>query len=192
MKTVEIKAVSRNEFGKKSSKAIRSTESVPGILYGGEKNVAFSVVAADLKEIIYSPYVYLTQLNVEGTVYNCIKKETQFHPVSGELLHIDFQQVIPGKPAYVSLPLAITGASVGVKKGGKLRQVKRTVKVKGLTENLPDEVKVDISDLDINQSLSVGDLSLENITFIDSPKTLLISILPSRATAKAAEAPAKK
>ena len=110
------------------------------------------------KDLVYTHHVYVVNLDIEGKKHLAIMKEIQFHPVTDVLNHIDFVEVNSDKPIIVDLPVEITGNSVGIRAGGKLRQRKRYIKVKGLIEHLPDSLVIDISDLDIGQSVLAGDL----------------------------------
>jgi large subunit ribosomal protein L25 len=121
---------------------------------------------------------------MEGKKYKAIMKEIQFHPVSDKLNHIDFIEVTSDKPIVVELPVEITGSSVGIRAGGKLRQRKRYIKVKGLIEHLPDSLVIDISDLDIGQSVLAGELKYPQVEILDQHRALVVGIISARAAAK--------
>ncbi len=184
MKTVEITGSLRNDLGKKTSATLRKEGLVPAVLYGAGENIHFAIDAKASKEYIYTPYVYLVKISIDGKVHNTIVKDLQFHPVNDAVQHIDFYEV-SDKPVTISLPVKITGNSVGVRKGGKLRLVKRTLKVKGLIENMPEELNIDITNLDVAQSIKVEDLSYDKLQLCDNGKTPVISVMASRATQKA-------
>lgn len=196
MKTIDIKATLRKEMGKKSSEKIRKGDNVVCVLYGGKENVNFYAPTADFRHLIYSPDVHIVNLDIEGKKYKAIVQATQFHPVSDSLLHIDFLEVIDGKAITLNIPLKVAGNSIGVKKGGKISIAKRYMRVKALAENMPQEVVVDITDLDVAQTIKVGELKTENYEFVNNKREPVVSILTSRLTAKAGEeaaaAPAKK
>ena len=135
MKTFDLKASLRKTTGKKDSKNLRKNKQVPCVLYGGGENVHFYAEARDFKDLVYTPHVYVVNLDVEGKKHLAVMKELQFHPVTDALDHIDFVEVSDNKPIRINLPVVITGNSVGIRAGGKLRQRKRYVKVKGLIKN---------------------------------------------------------
>jgi large subunit ribosomal protein L25 len=190
MKTIEIKAVSRDHFGKKSSNSLRAESNVPCVMYREEGNLHFYAHENVFRGLIYTPEVYLVSLVVDGKTYSAVMKELQFHPVSDKLLHIDFMQVSEDKPVTISIPIKITGESSGVKAGGKLRLRRRTLKVKGLTKHLPENLPIDITTLGIGQSVKIGDLSFKNLEIIDNKRAMIVAVEVSRLTLKEEEAAA--
>jgi large subunit ribosomal protein L25 len=204
MKTIEIKAVSREHFGKKSTNSLRAEGNVPCVMYMEKKNLHFYAHENAFRGLVYTPEVYLVSLVVDGKSYNAVMKEIQWHPVTDRILHIDFMQVSEEKPVTIDIPLKITGESVGVKAGGKLRVKRRTLKVKGLTKHIPDHLTIDITNIGIGQSVKIGDLNYENLEIIDNKRAMIVSVDVSRlslkeeetaapgAEAAAAEAPAEE
>lgn len=184
MKTIEIKAVSREDFGKKSTKALRSEGNVPCVMYGGKENLHFYAHKNDFRGLVYTPDVHLVNLIVGGKSYNAVMKDLQFHPVSDELLHIDFVQVSDDKPVTVEIPIRITGESSGVKAGGKLKVKRRSLRVKGLTKDFPEHLTIDITGLEIGQSIKIGDLAYDNIEIIDNKRAMIVAVATSRIALK--------
>lgn len=187
MKSIEITAVSRDQFGKKSSNSLRAESNVPCVMYREKENLHFYAHENAFRGLIYTPEVFLVNLIVDGKNYNAVMKDLQFHPVTDRLLHIDFMQVIEGKPVVMDIPLQITGESSGVKAGGKLRVKRRTLKVKGLIEDLPEHLSIDITDIGIGQSVKIGDLSYEKLEIIDNKRAMVVSVEVSRVTIKEEE-----
>lgn len=185
MESIALKASLRKETGKKSSKDARKNETVPCVLYGGKENITFQVSDADFRNIIYTPVVYLVQLNVDGKEYNAILKDLQFHPVSDKLLHVDFLEVLPDKPITVELPVKIIGSAIGVREGGKMVLEKRKLMVRGLIKNIPGEVSIDITNLVVGKSVKVGRLNPEGFEIVASAETPIVSVRATRATAAA-------
>jgi len=140
--------------------------------------------------LVYTPDVFLVNLEVAGKSYKAVMKEIQFHPVSDRLQHIDFMQVSEDKPVTIDIPLKITGESSGVKAGGKLRVKRRTLKVKGLTKYIPDHMTIDITGLGIGQSVKIGDLNYENLDIIDNKRAMIVAVEVSRVSLKEEEAAA--
>ncbi|MDX9772557.1 MAG: 50S ribosomal protein L25/general stress protein Ctc [Bacteroidales bacterium] len=190
MKTIEIKAVSRDHFGKKSSNSLRAEGNVPCVMYRDEGNLHFYAHEKAFRGLIYTPDVYLVSLVVDDKTYSAVMKEQQFHPVSDKLLHIDFMQVTEDKPVTINIPIKITGVSSGVKAGGKLRLRRRSLKVKGLTSNLPDHLTIDITPLGIGESIKIGDLSFENLEIIDNKRAMIVAVEVSRISLQEEEAAA--
>jgi len=181
MKTVEIKGSLRTDLGKKATKSLRKEGLVPGVLYGGENNVHFSTPANALNKIVITPNVYLLKLDIEGTVYNAIIKDQQFHPVSGDVLHMDFFQIFEEKPVTIAVPVTMEGFAKGVQKGGKLQLNSRRLKVKALMKDLPDSLTVDVTDIDLGKTLKVGELNFENIELLDPASNVVAAVKLTRA-----------
>lgn len=190
MKTIEIKGVARADFGKKESRHIRRDGAVPCIIYGGGENIHFTVETTDLKELIYTPNSYIINFNIEGKVETVVMREVQFHPVKEEILHIDFFRVIPGKAVAIDIPVKLQGVSEGVKQGGKLALSKRKLRVSGLVENLPDELTIDTSKLELGKSIFVSDLNIEGLTILTPASTAICAVRMTRAARGAAAAAA--
>jgi large subunit ribosomal protein L25 len=186
MQSITLSAAKREEFGKKSSKAVRRDERIPAVIYGQGEPVSFSLDAKEVKAIIYTPKSYIVELDIEGTKERGVLREVQYHPVREEILHIDFYRVSDSKPVTIDIPVTITGTSEGVKMGGKLVQSKRKLAVSGLLKDLPDELPVDISELGIGKTIFVGDLSYPNLRLLNAASTAVCAVRITRAAAAAA------
>jgi len=184
MKTFDLKVSLRKSTGKKDAKSLRKNKQVPCVLYGGKENIHFHAEERAFKDLVYTHHVYVVNLDIEGKNHLAVMKEIQFHPVTDALNHVDFVEVAAKQPIIIELPVEITGNSVGIRAGGKLRQRKRYVKVKGLIEKLPDSLAIDISDLDIGNSILAGDLSFANVQILESPRALVVGVISARAAAK--------
>jgi large subunit ribosomal protein L25 len=190
MKTIEIKAFPREHFGKKSTGSLRAEGNVPCVMYREKENLHFYAHENAFRGLVYTPDVFLVNLEVDGNSYNAVMKEIQFHPVSDKILHIDFMQVNEDKPVTIEIPLKITGESSGVKAGGKLRVKRRALKVKGLTKNMPEHLTIDITNVGIGQSVKIGDLNYEDLEIIDNKRAMIVSVDVSRLSLKEGEAAA--
>lgn len=187
MKSIEIKANPRTGLGKKDARNLRYKGQVPCVLYGGEQNLHFYAHENVFRNLVYTHHVYLVKLVIGDQKKQAIVKDIQMHPVSDKILHIDFQEVFDDKAVVVGLPVEITGSSVGIKAGGKLRQRKRYVKVKGLIEDMPDSLVIDITELEIGQSVLASDLSYDKLEILEPLYTLIVGIVSSRVAAKGME-----
>lgn len=181
MKTIEIKAEARKNLGKKETEKLRKQGMVPGVLYGGSEPAHFYVPENNLRHLVYTPNVYIVNLTIDSRSTKAILQDIQFHPVTDHILHIDFKEVFDDKPVVMRIPIKLTGSSVGVRAGGKLKQSVRYLKVKGLIKDLPDQLTIDISDLNIGKSIRVGDLSFENIELLDNKRLQVVSVQVTRA-----------
>ncbi len=184
MKTYKVKAEKREETGKKVSNRLRKSGKVPCVLYGGKENVNFTALHKDFINMIYSPDVFLIEIDLDGKAHKGVVQEIQFHPVTDKILHIDFFEVFDDKPFIVNLPVILTGSSIGIKNGGKLRVSRRYLKVKGLVKDMPDVLNIDITNIRIGETISVGDLSFKNLTLLDPSTAMIMGVVSSRVAAK--------
>jgi large subunit ribosomal protein L25 len=191
MKTFELNGTLKSETGKKYAKQIRRKAIIPAIIYGGKENVMISIIEADLRHLLYTPSVYLVNLNIEGKKYTCTLKEVQYHPVSDKPLHLDFIEVHNDKNVTIAIPVEITGVAEGVKIGGQLNVILRKLKVSALPKHLPDTLKIDVTKLEIGQSILVGDLNYPNVTILDPKSTVVVGVRMTRAARGAAQAAAE-
>jgi large subunit ribosomal protein L25 len=192
MESIALKASLRKETGKKSSKAIRAQESIPCVIYGGKENVNFFATESDFRHLIFTPNVYIVNIDIDGNSHNAIIKELQFHPVTDKLLHADFYEISENKPITVEIPVKFTGSSAGVREGGKLVTECRKIKVKGLPKDIPAEIEIDITELGIGKSIRAGEIETRNFDIVLAKETPIVSVRTTRAAAAAAQEAAKK
>ena len=193
MKSVSISGSPRANVGKTDATALRNAKKVPCVLYGGKEQVHFSVLEADFKDLIYTPHVNTVNLDIAGKKYNAILQEAQFHTVKDNLLHVDFLEIIAGKPVTMNIPVKTTGTSPGVRNGGKLTKKLKTLRVKGLVEKMPDTIDIAIDTLEIGQGVKVADIKLDGLTFLNAENITVISVQVTRAVAaEVVAAPAVK
>ena len=186
MKSVSISGSLRENVGKKDAKAQRNKGMIPCVIYGGKDQKMFVVDERQFKDLIYTPEVKYAEVNIDGDVRKAIIQETQFHAITDRLLHVDFLEVVDGKPITIDLPLKVTGTSPGVLKGGQLKKRVRKLKVRGLLENVPEEITADISNLDINDMTKVSDIHIKNLDIVDNPNKVILQVVPTRGSAAAA------
>lgn len=180
MKTISITGALRAELGKTGAREARKNELVPCVMYGGNKSVNFTIDRKSFEKIIYTEHVYNVLITVDGTEYSTTLKESQFHPVTDAPIHADFVILEEGKEVFVSLPVALSGTSVGVKNGGKLRTPSRKLKVSGLLQNIPETIEIEISALKIGQSVKVGSMNVEGLTFLDPESNVIVAVKRAR------------
>lgn len=183
MKTIDLKGTLRPDLGKKGSKQVRKNEAVPCVLYGnGVEKIHFSVTERDLGTVLYTPNVYLVNLDLDGKKYTGVMREIQFHPVTDVPLHVDFINVVEDKPVTIELPVILTGNSEGVKQGGKLQLVTRKVKVSALAKDLPDNLTVDVTNLGLGKTVYVKELNFANIRIITPGTVTVCRVKTTRAS----------
>lgn len=180
MKSITIEGQLRTESGKKATRQLRSQKLVPGVIYGGKKEVNFSAPASVLKGIVYTSEFMLANIIIDGQSYSCILKDLQFDKVSDELIHIDFLELVEDKKVIATLPLKFVGTSAGVKAGGKLVLKIKSVKIKSLPKYLKECIEVDISSLELNGNIRVENIVVENMEILNSPRIPVASVTMTR------------
>lgn len=188
MKTIDLKATIRQDVGKKATKQVRKNGEIPCVLYGGEELVHFSAPVNDFRNLIYTPHVYIVNLDLEGKQLQAMVKDLQFHPVSDAILHIDFILVTQDKPAVARIPVVTKGFARGVQAGGKLKVELRRLKVKALPKDLPDKLTIDVTKVGLGHSIKVRDLKFEGLEMLDPKSAVVVSVKLTRAAKGAAAA----
>ncbi|NOY95740.1 MAG: 50S ribosomal protein L25/general stress protein Ctc [Chlorobi bacterium] len=181
MKSVVIKGKQREAVGKKDTKKLRSEGNVPCVLYGGDKPIHFYAPFNEFRKIVYTPSVYLLDVDIDGKVYKAIMQDIQWHPVEEQILHIDFLIVRDDKPIKIEIPVQTNGLAKGIKQGGKLKSNLRKLKVKAFAKDLPDTIEINVEDLALGDSVKVEDLSFKNIEFLDNKSNVVVSVNITRA-----------
>ncbi|WP_443937772.1 50S ribosomal protein L25/general stress protein Ctc [Pedobacter sp. MW01-1-1] len=191
MKTIAISGSPRENVGKRDAKELRYEGKVPAVLYGGKDQQHFSVVIADLRDVIYTPEVNFVEIDLNGVKTKAIVKDAQFHPLTDVLLHIDFLQLFDDKEIVMEIPVKLTGTSPGVKMGGKLVQKLRKLRVKALPAKMPQNVEVSLEKLEVGNLFRVRDLKGLDYAITNTPEDTIVSVAMSRAL-KQAETEAAK
>ncbi|MEL6968660.1 MAG: 50S ribosomal protein L25 [Bacteroidota bacterium] len=192
MEAVAVSGTIRTEVGKKATKAVRSAGEIPAILYSKNGSVHFSTTHKAVKNLIFTPAFRVAEIDLDGKSHRAIVKDIQWHPVTDEIVHLDFLELIDGHTVKVELPVRFEGTAPGMRSGGKLLQLMRRVKVKANPENLVDELKLDISSLELGQSIRVRDIApIEGIEIMSAGASPVGIIEIPRALRSAATAEAK-
>jgi large subunit ribosomal protein L25 len=187
MKTAHLSGSLRANVGKKDAAALRNAELVPCVLYGLGEQTHFSVKRNDIEKIVFSPEVYLVELDLEGKKAKAVIRELQHHPVKGTVLHVDFLELNDTKPVRVKLPVRLTGSSKGVMAGGKLMQTFRQLTCFGLSQDLPDAITLDITKLKIGKSIRVSAIEIPGVKFLDPANAVVVSVKMARGAVKPAD-----
>ena len=197
MKEITLNAQARTEFGKKASRDLRRAGLVPAVIYGVEKNengpVAKSITIAEkeLAKLLYTPNVYIVNLNVEGTTVKAILKDLQSDYVTDRPVHVVFYQIPEDKPVVFEIPVKLNGLAEGVKAGGKLALNVRKLAVKAPYTSFPDTLDIDVTNLGLGKSMKVSALSYEGLEIITPQEVVVCAVRMTRA-ARAAQAEASK
>ena len=180
MKSITINGSKRESVGKKATKALRNAGQVPCVLYGGDQPVHFSAEELAFSKLVYTPNAHTVVIALGDTSYNAVLQDIQFHPVTENILHIDFYQLFDDKEIAMDIPVVLTGNSVGVRAGGVLRRNRRKLRIKALPTNLPDNIVVDISKLKIGNKVYVSELENDGFKFLHTDNTVVCQIKQSR------------
>ncbi|PNW28130.1 50S ribosomal protein L25/general stress protein Ctc [Formosa algae] len=182
MKSITINGSLRESVGKKATKALRNAGQVPCVLYGGDKPVHFTAEELAFSKLVYTPNAHTVVITLaSGESFNAIMQDIQFHPVTDNILHVDFYQLFDDKEISMDIPVTFIGNSRGVKNGGVLRKNKRSLRVKALPANLPDFIEADITPLKIGGKLYITTLENEAYKFMHPDNTVVCQVRRSRA-----------
>lgn len=179
MKTFAISAEAR-ETNKIANRALRNQGKVPCVLYGGEKQVYFSALENDLNKLVNTPNVYIVEVEYDGQTLKCILQDIQFHPITDRILHIDFLQIFDDKDVTINIPIKFIGTPIGVRNGGNLKVIRRSIKTRALPANLPDAIEIDIENLKIGKVLYVGDVRNEKYAFLEGDRAVIVAVKMAR------------
>lgn len=186
MKTLSISGTPRENKGTKDAISARKQGNVPCVLYGGAEQVNFLVNEKQFSKLLYTPDAYLVSLDINGKQAKAIVQDAQFDKVTDAILHVDFMEAVPGKYLTVKIPVITHGSPVGVKKGGKLQTKLRRLTVKGLVDDLPDHITLEVGNLELGQSILVKELKNDKLKFLDPQNAAVVTVRTTRET----EAPA--
>ena len=186
MKSIEIKGTARQIAERSSERArtlktIRKSNGVPCVLYGGKENVHFTVTNDMLRNLVYTPDIYLVNLDIDNKKITAIMKDIQFHPVKDTILHVDFLEIDATKPIVIGVPVQLEGLADGVKAGGKLTLQIRKLKVRALYENVPEKLTIDVSKLGLGKTIQVGQLSFKDLELLNAKDNVVCAVKLTRA-----------
>lgn len=158
MKTISLEGQKRQSAGKKAAKLVRKENRVPCVIYGGAENISFSVKYNDLLKIVYTDAFLKVNVKVDNIDVEALVKDIDFHPVTDKILHVDFQELVPGKIIKTEIPVRTEGRAVGVATGGVLELNMRKLIVKCTPEQLVPFVTLDVTELQLGKSIKVKDV----------------------------------
>lgn len=191
MKVVKLSGSPRANVGRANATELRNNGQVPCVIYGGKEQIHFSANERDFKDIIYTPHVCQVEVEINGKTHRTILQEAQYHRLTDKLIHADFLEIIDGKPITMNIPVRTVGTSAGVRAGGKLTVKLRQLKAKGLAEKMPDTIDINIENLEIGKSVTVGEIAVEGVELLNSKNISVVSVNTTRAVAQAEQAAAK-
>ena len=198
MKEINVTGQKRNDLGKKASKMMRKQGLIPCNIYGEKKDenghpVAMSFVCpmSELRKVVYTPHIYVVNLDIDGEQHVAVMKELQFHPVTDALLHVDFYEVNDQKPITIGIPVKLNGLAQGVRDGGRINLSIRKINVTAPYQIIPEHLDIDVTNLQLGKSIKVGELSFEGLTLSTPAEVVVCSVKATRASRSAAAAAAQ-
>jgi large subunit ribosomal protein L25 len=180
MKSVSLSGTLRAYVGKKDAKKSRKEGKIPCVIYGGESQIHFTLPELAVDKIIFTPEVFILNITIDGKEYQTILQDIQYHPVTDKVLHVDFLEITKGKDVVVGLPVKFVGVAPGIIKGGKLQVKYRKLRVKGNIDNMPEFIELDVSKLDLGNSIKVRDLNLDNLKVIETLNAVVVQVKMAR------------
>jgi large subunit ribosomal protein L25 len=186
MKTFELSGKLRESVGKKDSKKLRNEGKVPCVLYGENEPIHFYTSVSDLQKLIYTPEVYLVNIDLGKEKFQTVMQDIQFHPVTDQVLHIDFLKTSEDKPVKVNIPVKTQGFAKGIRAGGRMQVEMRRLWVKALPKDLPDAINIDVTNLGIGDSCRVADVETDTLRILNDKSIPVVRVLVTRASRSAA------
>jgi len=181
MQSVTLQGTVRTELGTKYAKQLRDQGQVPCVMYGGDAPVHFYAPILAFRDLVYTAEARMASIELEGKTYQAVIQDMQFHVLNDALTHVDFIQVLDGKPVTILVPMVLTGNSRGVRNGGKMKFSLRNLKVKGLINDLPSSIEHDVTELRIGQAIRVADVKAgKPYEILNSDNAVVVSIAMSR------------
>jgi large subunit ribosomal protein L25 len=188
MSEQELNASTRSEIGKANVRRLRKTGFVPCTIYGVEdKSVSLTINRKELEKLLSEAHSVIKLVN-DGNEQRCVIKEIQYHPVKGDIIHVDLQRIKAGQEIQLSVPIKFIGEAPGVKAGGVFQTIRNELDISTLPKYLPNEIVIDISAMELNDTMHISDLNLENITINHEQDSSICSIvLPKKVEEPVAE-----
>ena len=180
MKSVEIKGNVRTDVGSKYAKAERKAGNVPCVVYGGEAPIHFSAPVLAFKGLVYTAEAKTAKITIGDTSVEAVIQDMQFHPVTDQLMHIDFIQLLEGKPVTMNIPVVLNGQARGVLNGGKLKTILRQLSVRAIPGQFPDSIELDITELRIGKSIRVSDVTPSGYEILNADTAVIVTVKKSR------------
>ncbi|MGB2274901.1 MAG: 50S ribosomal protein L25/general stress protein Ctc [Schleiferiaceae bacterium] len=180
MKSVEIKGNVRTDVGSKYAKAERKAGNVPCVVYGGEAPIHFSAPVLAFKGLVYTAEAKTAKITIGDTSVEAVIQDMQFHPVTDQLMHIDFIQLVEGKPVTMNIPVVLNGQARGVLNGGKLKTILRQLSVRAIPGQFPDSIDLDITELRIGKSIRVSDVTPSGYEILNADTAVIVTVKKAR------------
>ena len=186
MITVELEVFNRESLGKQANKKYRKDGFIPAVIYGKNKdNLNILVDPIKLKKLLKNEAgentIIEMKLDKSDLKKNVLLKDAHLDTLTSDPLHLDFYEITEGMDVKVSAPLLFTGKPEGVKNGGVIQTLSNEIKIECLPTNIPNIIEINISDLNIGDTLRVKDIKpMDGIEILSNPESTIISVLAPR------------
>lgn len=190
MADVNLSAKKREITTKGSVNQMRKDGLIPGVFYSkGIDPLTIAVDEVSLKSLVFTSETHMIHLKVDDNEpVRCILKDVQFDPVSDRIIHFDLYGVTAGQQLQLQVPLQIVGSAIGVKEGGQLQVQLHKLDIECLPKNIPDHIQIDVTNLNIGDSVHAGDISMENIKVLNPEGVLIVTVAAPKGDAVEDEA----
>lgn len=182
MAELSLNATKREISTKGALNQMRKEGIVPCNFYTkGNDPISFSALEIDLNPLVFTSDTHLIHLKIdELEQLDCIVKDVQFDPVTDRIVHIDFMGIIYGQVLQIQVPVALIGSAEGVKQGGLLQQYLHKLEVECLPKNIPDHLDIDVTALNVGDTIHVRDLEFENVQIITTQDAAVVAVTVTR------------
>jgi large subunit ribosomal protein L25 len=180
MSEITLNGEIRKELGRRS-KALRRSGKVPGIYYGhGQQNISISLLEPALKPLYTTTATHVINLKLDdGSSHMCILRDIQLDPVTERPVHFDLFGLSDAEEIKLQVPVKLTGGiPKGVREGGILQQILHKIKIACLPKNIPDHFEVNVGELEINHSIHIKDIKIENIRILEDERSTIVAVVP--------------
>jgi len=172
------------ETGSTAARRIRDNDNVPCILYGGHvESTPLKVPIRAVNKLVHGHTAPVAEVRFDGTTLRCILKDFDLHPVTDRPVHADFQALEDGREVTLTVPIHYAGIPIGQQNGGDTQQIVRELTISVLPENIPSRIEIDVTDLEIGDSVHVYDLDVDYEIDMAQAQTLVTVVAPHIETA---------
>ena len=197
MEKVVFNGTPRTELGKKATRALRKAGNTPCNLYGGTETLNFYAPTSAFRKLIFTPDFRVAEINLDGKTYTAIVKDSQYEPILGGLLHLDFQEMVDNVKVKVAIPLKLKGTPKGITDGGVLEIAFKKLNILALPKDIPSVIEVDVAAMQLGDIKRIKDIVIPGVTILHAPSNPFAKVQIPRAVkeevpaaAAAAAAPA--
>ncbi len=177
-----LKVENREKMTKSGMKNLRLTGKIPGVYYTSGKEAIPIIIDVKVFYQLFTHKVNIFDLDFDkGAKKPSIVREIQRDPVSGDIIHVDLYGIKATEKIIIKVPVMIIGTPIGVKEmGGILEHPHRELEIQCMPKDVPDSIEIDVSELELQDSIRAEDLTLDQIEIISDPKTLLAHVVPPK------------